>query len=80
MGVGSDTAGALHKMVSIPGIPALQNELNTPEHLPRAPGIYDLAAGHLDLNAEMTFNSRDWIYGYSLCHRVPPLFDLNRSA
>ena len=33
MCVRSDAAGALHKMVGIPGISALQNELNTPEHL-----------------------------------------------
>ena len=33
MGVGSDATGALHKMVGIPGIPALQNELNAPKHL-----------------------------------------------
>jgi hypothetical protein len=33
MGVRSDAAGALHKMVGIPGISALQNELNTPKHL-----------------------------------------------
>ena len=33
MGVRSDAAGALHKMVGIPGISALQDEFNTPEHL-----------------------------------------------
>ncbi len=33
MCVRSDTAGALHKMVGIPGISALQNHLDTPEHL-----------------------------------------------
>jgi hypothetical protein len=33
MCVRSDAAGALNKMVRIPGISALQNELNTPEHL-----------------------------------------------
>ena len=29
----SDAAGALHKMVGIPGISALQDHLYTPEHL-----------------------------------------------
>ena len=33
MGVRSDPAGALHKMVGIPGVASLQNKLDTPEHL-----------------------------------------------
>ena len=33
MCVRSDAAGTLHKMVGIPGISALQDEFNTPEHL-----------------------------------------------
>jgi hypothetical protein len=33
MGVRSDPAGALHKMMGIPRIASLQNQLNTPEHL-----------------------------------------------
>ena len=33
MGVRSDPARALHKMMGIPGITSLQNQLNTPEHL-----------------------------------------------
>jgi hypothetical protein len=33
MGVGSDAAGALHEMVSIPGISALEDDFDTPEHL-----------------------------------------------
>jgi hypothetical protein len=33
MCVRSDAAGALHKMVGIPGISTLQDELNTSEHL-----------------------------------------------
>jgi hypothetical protein len=33
MGVGSDTAGALNKVVGIPGIPSLEDDLDTPEHL-----------------------------------------------
>jgi hypothetical protein len=78
MGVRSDTTGALHKMVGIPGVSTLQNELNTPKHLARAPGIHHLAAGHLDFNPQMALNSGDWIYRYSLCHMVPPLFCLNR--
>ena len=33
MGVCSDAAGALHKMVGITGIATLQNKLDSPEHL-----------------------------------------------
>ena len=33
MGVSSDAAGALHKMMGIPWISALQDDLDTPEHL-----------------------------------------------
>jgi len=33
MCVRSDAAGALNKMVGIPGISTLQDELNAPEHL-----------------------------------------------
>ena len=32
MGVGSDPAGALGKVMGIPGVPALQNNFDTPEH------------------------------------------------
>ena len=34
MCVRSDAAGALHKMLRIPGITSLQDELDSPEHLP----------------------------------------------
>jgi hypothetical protein len=33
MGVGSDPAGALHKMMGIPGIASLKDQFNTPKHL-----------------------------------------------
>ncbi len=33
MCVSSDAAGALHEMMGIPGISALQDDLDTPEHL-----------------------------------------------
>jgi hypothetical protein len=80
MGVRSDAARALYKMVGIPGIPALQNELDAPKHLARAPGIHHLAAGHLDFNPEMTLNSGYGVYRYSLCHMGPPFYFLNRKT
>ena len=33
MGIRSDAAGALHKMVGVAGISTLQDDLNAPEHL-----------------------------------------------
>ena len=33
MGVRSDAAGALYKMMGIPGISSLKDQLNPPEHL-----------------------------------------------
>ncbi len=39
MCVSSDAAGALDKMVGVAGVTPLQDKFNTPEHLPRAPGI-----------------------------------------
>ena len=74
MGVGSDTAGALHKMVGIPWISALQNDFDTSKHLARAPGVDHLASGHLDLDTKVALNSGNWIYRYSLCHVIPPFF------
>jgi len=51
MGVGSDAAGALHKKRRITGIATPQDDLDAAEHLPRTPGIDDLAAGDLDLDS-----------------------------
>ena len=61
MGVRSDAAGALDKMVGVPWVSALQNKLDAPEHLARAPGIDNLASGHLDFYPEVAFNSGDVI-------------------
>ena len=33
MGVGSDAAGALYKMMGIPGVSSLQDQLDSPKHL-----------------------------------------------
>jgi hypothetical protein len=74
MGVRSDAAGALYKMVGVPRVSALQNELDAPEHLARAPGIDNFASGYLDFDSKVTLNSGDRIYCYSLCHVVPPFF------
>ncbi len=43
MCVSSDAAGALDKMVGIAGIASLKDKFNPSEHLPRAPGVDNLA-------------------------------------
>ena len=68
MGVRSDPAGSLHKMMGVPRISAQQYQLDSPEHLPRTPGINNLAAGQLYLDAQMAFDSCDRINGDSLRH------------
>ena len=78
MGVGSDPARALHKMVGIPRVATLQDQLNTPEHLPRTPGVDNFAAGHFDLDPEVAFDSGDGIYRYSFSHMISSLFTVKR--
>jgi hypothetical protein len=68
MCVGSDPAGSLNKMVGIPGIPALKNQLDSSEHLTRTPGILDLASLDLDFDAKVSFNSGNGVYHYSVTH------------
>ena len=58
----SDSAGTLHEMMGIPGIPSLEDDLNAPEHLAGAPGIHHLAARHFNFDAKMSFNPGDRIY------------------
>jgi hypothetical protein len=70
MNVRSDPAGALHEMLGIPRIAPLQNELDAPEHLPGAPGVDDLAAGHFDFNPHVAFDSGDRINRDSLSHMI----------
>jgi hypothetical protein len=74
MGVRSDAAGALYKMMGIPGIASLKDQLDPPEHLTGTPGVNHLAAGDLDLNSEVTFDSGDRIYRNSFCHMISSIF------
>ena len=74
MCVRSDPAGALHKMMRIPGIPSLEDQLDAAEHLAGAPGIGNLATLNLDFNTKMTLNSGNRIDCYSLTHMFPPIF------
>jgi hypothetical protein len=74
MGVRSDPARALHKMMCIPGIASLQNQLNAPKHLSGTPGIDDFASRHLDFDPEVSFNSGNRIYRYSFGHMISSCF------
>jgi hypothetical protein len=68
MGIGSDPAGTLHKVVGIARIASLKNHFNTAEHLARTPGIDHLSAFNLHLNPEVAFYSRYWINYNALAH------------
>jgi hypothetical protein len=72
MGVRSDPAGALNEMLCIPWIPPLKNQLNPPEHLPGAPGIFHLAAFYLYLDTKVAFYSCNRINRYSFTHMSSP--------
>jgi hypothetical protein len=73
MGVRSDPARALHKMVRIPRIAALKDHFNAAEHLSRTPGIDDFTAGDLNLDAEVAFDSCYWINDISFSHILSSL-------
>jgi len=67
MGKRSDAARTLYEVMGIPGIASLENQFDSPEHLPGTPGINDLAAGHLDFDPKVTFDSGDRIDRDSFC-------------
>jgi hypothetical protein len=73
MGQRSDPAGALHKMMGIPGIPAQQNQFDAPKHLRAAPGVDHFPSGHLYFNAKVAFYSGNRINGDSISHEVSSL-------
>jgi hypothetical protein len=72
MGIRSDPAGALHKMVRISGIATLQYQLDSAKHLPGTPGVYDLAAFNFHLDTQVAFNSCNRINDNTLSHKLPP--------
>jgi hypothetical protein len=73
MDVRSDPAGALHEVLGIPRIAPLQNEFDAPEHLPGAPGVNDLAAGHFHLDPHVAFDSGYRVNNDSLSHMISSL-------
>jgi hypothetical protein len=72
MGIRSNPAGSLHKVVRIPGIAALQYQLDSAEHLPGAPGVYDLAAFNFHLDAQVAFDPGNRINYDTFSHKLPP--------
>jgi len=62
-------------MMSVPRISAQQYQLDPPEHLPRTPGIHDLAIVNFDLDAQMAFYSCYRVYYNSLRHIFSSLLD-----
>jgi hypothetical protein len=72
MGIRSDPAGALYKVVRISGIAALQYQFDTAEHLPGTPGIDHFAAFDLHLDTQVAFDPCNRINYDTLCHELPP--------
>jgi len=70
MGQRSDPAGALDKMMGIPGIPAQKDQFDSAKHLAAAPGIDDFAAGDFHFNSQVPFYSCDRIDGDSFSHKT----------
>lgn len=72
MCVRSDPARSLNKMLCISRVPALENQLDTPEHLAGAPGVCDLTTLNLNFDTKVALYSCNRIYRYSLAHMFPP--------
>jgi hypothetical protein len=70
----SNPAGSLDKMLRIPRISPLKNELNSPEHLSRTPGIDNFTSFNLNLDAKVTFYPGNRIDCYSFSHMISSLF------
>ena len=74
MGVRSDAARTLDKMMGIAGISALQDHFDPPEHLPGTPCVFDLAPLYFNFDSKMSFDSCNRIDGYSFSHMISSLF------
>jgi hypothetical protein len=68
MGVRSDAAGALHKMMRILRVAPLENQFNAAKHLARTPCIDNFTAGHFHLDAKMALEPGNWIDYDTLAH------------
>jgi len=62
-------------MMGVPRVSPQQYQFDPPEHLPRTPGIHDLAIGNLDLDAQMAFYPCNWVYDDSLRHIFSSLLE-----
>jgi hypothetical protein len=74
MGVGSNPAGALHKMMGIAGVAAQQNDFDSAEQLTGTPRVDNLASGDLNFDSEMSFYSGNRVYRDSVCHMIFSFF------
>jgi hypothetical protein len=62
-------------MMGVLRVSAQQYQLDSPEHLPRTPGIHDLAIGNFDLDAQMAFYPCYRVYYNSLRHIFSSLLE-----
>jgi hypothetical protein len=68
MNVGTNTARPLDEMLRIPRVTTLQDQFDTAEHLPRAPGVDDFSSGHFHFYAKVALYSGNRINNYTLTH------------
>jgi hypothetical protein len=71
MDQGANAARTLRKQVGISRIPALEDNLKTPEERSTAPGVFHLAILDFYLYAQVTLYSRDGVNDDS-CHCFAP--------
>jgi hypothetical protein len=71
MDQGANAARTLRKQMRISRVPALEDDLQTPEERPAAPGVFHLAIFNFYLYAQVTLYSRDGVNDDS-CHCFAP--------
>jgi hypothetical protein len=74
MGVSSDTARALHKVMRIPGIAPQQNDFDAAKQLTGTPRVDNLASGNLNFDPEVSLYSGNRVYRDSVSHMIFSFF------
>ena len=72
----TNSADPLRNVPGVPRVPALQDDLESPEQRARGPCILDLAAFDLNIDPKMSFNSGERVYGYPGHYFLPPSLSL----
>ena len=80
MGIRSDAARALYKMVSVTRVPALKDNFDAAKPLAGTPGIDHFTAGHLDFDAKVALDSGNRIDNNSFSHMISSLYNLKNDC